>query len=264
MPSLFSAGADIRSMESLAEGDSVIHRLPPMAKLVTTLVYVVMVVSFNRYNLSGLIPYAVYPIILISLSQTPYNMLLKRLVIAMPFALFGGAANIFFDRDVAFTIASIAVTYGVVSFLSIMMKTVLTVATVLILISTTRISDISDSLVRLKVPPLFVLSLMMTYRYISVLLEEAGTMYTAYSLRSPNVKGVKIGDMGVFVGQLMIRSLDRAERIYAAMKCRGFNSIYHAGDSQTVGVRYIACVCGALLVLRFINLSELVGNGVLR
>jgi cobalt/nickel transport system permease protein len=28
--------------------------------------------------------------------------------------------------------------------------------------------------------------------------------------------------MGSFVGQLLIRSFDRAERIYAAMKCRGY------------------------------------------
>ena len=31
--------------------------------------------------------------------------------------------------------------------------------------------------------------------------------------------------MGSFVGQLLIRSSDRAERVYAAMKCRGYPGI---------------------------------------
>ncbi len=49
--------------------------------------------------------------------------------------------------------------------------------------------DLSDQLVRLKVPPVMVSVLTMTYRYISTLLDEASSMSAAYALRSPNARG---------------------------------------------------------------------------
>jgi cobalt/nickel transport system permease protein len=239
--------------------------MPAAAKIITTAVYVVLVVSFSRTNVSGLVPYAFYPVLLMAASQTPFVPLIKRLAIALPFALFGGLANIFFERDVAFMILNLSVTYGVVSFVSIFLKTLFTVAAVLILIATTPMTDISDWLIRVKVPAIFVLSLMMTYRYISVLLNETATMYTAYKLRSPDTKGVKFRDMGVFVGQLLLRSIERAERIYVAMKCRGFNGMYRPATvtkMKPVDFVYIVCVCGVLLVLRFVNLSVFIGSRV--
>ena len=49
-------------------------------------------------------------------------------------------------------------------------------------------------------------------------------MYTAYTLRSTEGKGLKMKDMGIFIGSLFIRSYDRSERIYSAMKLRGYGS----------------------------------------
>jgi len=56
----------------------------------------------------------------------------------------------------------------------------------------------------LKIPKLFVLQLMLTYRYISVLLEEAERMLRAYMLRSPlqNENGIHIKDWGALQGNL--------------------------------------------------------------
>ena len=257
MANLYSAGAGIRYLEQLADRDSPVHRITAAAKIITTVVYIVLVVSFSRTNVSGLIPYIFYPVLLMAVSQTPYLPLIKRMAAALPFALFGGIANLFFDKDVAFLIASVPVTYGMISCTSIFIKTFLTVAAVLILISTTPLTDISDWFVRVKVPPIFVLSLMMTYRYISVLLDEAAAMYTAYLLRSVSARGVKIRNMGVFIGQLLLRSIDRAERIYFAMKCRGFNALYRPAAEiklKPADFAYITCVCGILLVLRFVNI----------
>ena len=263
MPNLHNAETGIRYLERLTYGDSPIHRIPAAAKVITTAVYVLLVISFSRTNVSGLIPYIFYPIVLMATSQTPLMPLMKRMVVVLPFALFGGLANIYFDRNIAFMIATVPITYGMVSFVSILLKTLFTVAAALILISTTSINDISDWLIRAKVPIIFVLSLMMTYRYINVLLNEASAMYTAYSLRSVKGKGVRFRDMGVFVGQLLLRSIDRAERIYFAMKCRGFSGMYRPTAKTKIKAKdfaYITCICGVLLILRFVNLSVFVGS----
>jgi len=263
MVNLSNAMAGISSLEQLADNNTIIHKLHPLVKIITTIVFIFVVISFDRYDLSGLIPFIFFPVIMMALSETPYKPLLYRMAVALPFSVFAGAANIFFDRGIAFSLMGIGVSYGVISFTSIIFKTLLTVMIVLILIATTSMTDISYQLNRLKVPNILVMQLTMTYRYLAVLTEEAVNMYRSYILRSPKQKGIRMHDMGVFVGQLLLRSMDRAERVYSAMKCRGFNGSYsyHAVSPVLSGdYIYLGIVCAAVFLLRFMNFSILMGD----
>jgi cobalt/nickel transport system permease protein len=264
MRSLFSTAAGMNRLERLADsGATAIHRMHPMAKLITTVVYAVAVVSFSPYNLSGLVPLVLYPVILMALSETPYKPLLGRLAVALPFSLAGCISNIIFLRQPLYRIGSIIVTAGEVSCVSIFLKTVFTVMAVLLLAATTSFTEIGAQLVRLHVPKIFCLQLIMTYRYISVLLGEAVSMYTAYSLRSGGGRGVKLRDMGNFLGQLMLRAFDRADRVYQAMKCRGFDGVYRGklrGGMTFWQIVYTAALSAAIIMLRFVDLSELIGR----
>jgi len=263
MPNLSNAMAGIYSLEQLADKKTIIHSLHPLVKIITTIVYIFVVISFDRYDLSGLIPFIFFPVILMALSETPYKPLLYRLAVALPFSIFAGLANVFFDRGIAISFMGIGLSYGTISFASIIFKTLLTVMIVLILIATTSMTDISYQLNRLKVPTILVMQLTMTYRYLTVLMEEAVNMYRSYVLRSPKQKGIRMHDMGVFVGQLLLRSMDRAERVYSAMKCRGFNGTYSCHTLSPIFSRdyvYVIVVCAAIFFLRFTNLSILIGN----
>ncbi|WP_461256355.1 cobalt ECF transporter T component CbiQ [Treponema sp. R80B11-R83G3] len=220
---------ELYALEELASGSTCIHRLNPLAKLLSAAVFIVTVVSFNRYAMGRLIPYIFYPALLMALSETPYSMLLKRFLVALPFCLFAGISNIIFDRNTAFLIGDLIVSRGVISFFSILFKTYLCVMAVLILVFVTRFSELTNELRRLRLPGIFIVMFELTYRYIGVLLNEAYSMSIAYSLRSPNRKGIEMRDMGSFAGQLLIRSFDRAERVYNAMKCKGYNIGYTSG-----------------------------------
>ena len=72
---------DIRYVDTLAEGDSPLHRLDPGAKLVTTLAFIVAVVSFGKYTVLGFIPFFLYPVVMISLGGLPAGYLLKKIQI---------------------------------------------------------------------------------------------------------------------------------------------------------------------------------------
>ena len=102
MPKLYQAVAGMNGLEQLASGDSVIHRVHPMAKLLTTLVYVITVVSLPATNVSGLVPFIFYPVILMALSGTPYRPLLGRAAVALPFSLAGGISSLLLMRTTAF------------------------------------------------------------------------------------------------------------------------------------------------------------------
>jgi cobalt/nickel transport system permease protein len=261
MPSLFNAQTAFNRLEDLAEGVSPIHALHPSVKIVITLLYIVLVISFDRYNISGLSGFAVYPAVLIALSGVPLKPLFFRFILALPFGLLGGIANIFYNTETAFVVAGVSVSYGVISCVSILIKTLFTVMAALILISTTRIADIAEQMIRFRLPPTFALSFIMTYRYISLFTAEVGTIFNAYILRSGG-KGVAMKDMGVFCGGLFLKSYDRADRIYSAMKCRGFDGsvVYTYSKIDSRSLIFMLITSFTLISLRFADLGGLVGK----
>lgn len=253
---------NIRRFEELSEKGTVIHRLHPASKIITTVIYTLVVMSFNRYEISGLLPLILYPVFIMALAEIPYKPILRIVLIALPFALCIGIFNVFINNEIAFRIGGIGFSYGFLSLITISLKSVLTVMSALILVSTTSITKIAAELVRIKVPRIFVLQFVLVYRYISVLVEETGRMTRAYSLRSPSQKGINFKDLGSLIGHLLLRTFDRADRIYSAMCCRGFNGEYNVGYSEKVkGQDYlyiIVCVLFFLMV-RLLNISVLIG-----
>lgn len=213
---------NIRLLDDLARKDTAIHRIHPVPKLLTTIIYLIVVVSFNRYEISGLLPFVIYPMVLILLAEIPAMPILNRLLMVEPLIIGIGILNPLFDPR------------GWITFASIMIKCGLTVTTCLILVSTTGLDKIAQALRTLKVPSIFVMQLLLTFRYISVLIEELSRMLRAYALRAPQQKGVRLKDSGSFAGQLLLRTFDRAQRVYDSMRLRGFNGEYHSYGNSII------------------------------
>jgi len=254
---------ELYALERLSNGKSCVHRLHPAAKLSTTVFFIITVASFSRYAIGQLVPYVFYPTLMMALSETPYTMLLKRFLIALPFCLFAGITNIIFDQATAFTICGVVVSYGTVSLFTLLFKTYLCVMSVLLLVSVTPFAEITDTMRRLKIPAVFVSMFEMTYRYIGVLLAEAYSMRTAYTLRSAGGKGIAIKDMGGFVGQLLLRSIDRADRIYNAMKCRGYAMQTTQRYNKKIkwqDITFCIIVCILCITFRIIDINKLFTN----
>jgi len=254
---------ELYALERLSYGDSCIHRLHPAVKLLTTVVFIVTVVSFDRYAFVRLFPYIFYPSLFMALSETPYSMLLKRFLISLPFCLFAGVSNLIFDRTPAFTLGAITVSYGAVSFFTILFRTYLCVMALLLLVAVTPLIQITNTMRRFGIPNIFIVMLEMTYRYIGVLVTEAYSMFVAYSLRSAKEKGIKMKDMGSFTGQLLLRSIDRADRVYNAMKCRGYAlSALPRNNKKIKQKDFIFCFITCLLCVTFhiINVNALLSE----
>ncbi len=263
MPSIKTKLTDINSLEELAEGHSIVHKLHPMVKLLVTFFYIVVVISFGQYDVTRLLPYFFYTFIITAISEIPNKILIKRYLIALPFSLFVGISNMILNREIAFNILNISISYGVISCFSIIIKTYLTVMAVLLLIATTKINELSCEMVKLKVPDIIVFTITMIFRYIGILAEEADRMSLAYKLRAPKEKGIKIKDMGSFVGQILIRSIERSERVYLAMKCRGFSGkISYIVSKKIETTDYIYCFLMIILIIAFraVDLTVLLGN----
>lgn len=215
-------------------GNSPAHVLHPGAKLACALAFIVTVVSFPPHAINSLLFMAFYPVLMLALSGIPLGPVFFRSLGALPFALAIGLGNVFYDRNPAFMMGSVTITGGIISCVSLMIKTLLSVSAALILGATTPFASLCAALVRAGMPKLLALQFSMTHRYIAVLLGESSAMLAAYRLRSRrSSKGVQLRDAGSFLGQLLLRSFDRAGRVYDAMRLRGFDGLYRSGSAGT-------------------------------
>ena len=267
MTSFDSAILDLGRLDSLSYEDTFIHRLDPRAKLLATIAFVVAVVSFPKYALTSLVPFFFFPILMVYMANLPFGFLFKKLLMVSPFALFIGIFNPFLDREVLIHLGPIGITGGWISFGSVMLRFILTVGAALILIATTSFPGICNALDRLKVPRLFVVQLMLLYRFVFVLTEEALRIIRARSMRSFGEKRPGLKVFVQMIGFLFLRTLGRAERVYLAMCNRGFD-----GEIRTIkklrftgrDAMFLSLSVFLFVVFRFYDVSEHLGTLVFK
>ena len=255
--------SDIRQFDELSAGNSMIHRLDPCIKLVVTLAFIITVTSFSKYDVSGLFPFFLYPAVLISTSNLPLLPLLKRLLLALPFVVFISIFNPIFDRAPAMLLGNLSISYGWISFFSILTRSVLAIIAALILIATTGIDAICSALQRLKVPQALTIQILFMYRYLYILFDEVQRTLQAHSLRKFQSHGIESKVWGSLIGHLLIRTLDRAQRVYQAMLSRGFDG--NVRMTRVTAVKRQDLLFAAIwliffLFARLINVSQWLGT----
>jgi cobalt/nickel transport system ATP-binding protein len=82
---------------------------------------------------------------------------------------------------------------------------------------------------RLKVPGLLVLLALLTHRYAFLLMDELRRLRTALWVRGFRTRANSHGyrTLGSAIGIILVRGSDRAERVAAAMRSRGFDGRFH-------------------------------------
>jgi len=217
-------------LDQYSDRDSIIHRLDPRTKLVTTLFFILAVVLTppDRWQAFALYFFLVTTLLLFS--KVPALYVLKRSLVIMPFVVMLAIFIPFFkEGEVAGSyniwLWQISVTYsGLQVFWNILAKAWLSILSLILLTSTTKFSSLLKSLEQLRMPRVMVMLLSFMYRYLFVLVDEVMRMRQARDSR--NFGGGRlwqIRTIGNMIGTLFIRSYERGERVYAAMMARGFD-----------------------------------------
>jgi cobalt/nickel transport system permease protein len=254
---------DLNYLDFISTGDTFAHRLDPRAKLLTVLVFIICVVSFDRYRISGLLPFFFFPAVMIPLAGIPARYLLRKCLVLLPFAVLIGIFNPLFDRQPMVTLGPLVLTGGMVSFLSILIRFSLTVVAAFILIAMTGFTGVCLALERFRVPRVFCVQLMLLYRYIFVLSGEASRMTRAREMRSSGSKGKGIRVFGSLAGHLLLRTWDRAQRVHMAMLSRGFTGEFHIRRPLAFTGRDLAFTlawCALFIIFRLVDLPRLAGS----
>jgi cobalt/nickel transport system permease protein len=256
----------VGNLNLLSLQDTPVHRIDPRSKILVTIFFIFVTVSFSKYELSGMLPLIIYPVINMSLGRIPLKSIGLKILAVSPFAVAIGIANPFIDRQIVMNIGNFGISGGLVSFFSIILKFVLTVGTALTLVAITGFETMCAGLIRFKIPKVFAVQLLLMYRYVFVLFDEALRMLRAHSMRSfRSYPDIRI--LGSFIGQLLLRSLNRAERIHNAMISRGFDGeirIMKTMKMRPADYSYIILWCMFFYLCRTYNLPQILGSLIIR
>lgn len=262
MGAIDNALNNLGATERMASGDTPAHRLDPRAKIVTAAVFVMTLVSFKTSEVGRLLPFFLFPFWLAGLGGIGFGFILRRLLLVSPFALFVAVWNPIFERETALVLWGVEVSGGWLGFASIMLRFALTVSIAVILVATTGFQRLCSALGQLGVPGVLVTQLQFLYRYIFVLGDEGARLARARQLRSFGRSGHGPKVFGQMIGSLLLRALDRAERIGLAMRCRGFTGLARGGAKNALGagdVAHMAGWCAFFAALRAFDVPELIG-----
>ena len=258
-----AAYSGIGRLDRLSYRDTVVHRLDPRAKVVATSLFVIVVVSFPKYEVLSLLPFFLFPVLIGALGDIPAGFIAKKVVAVSPFAVFVGIFNPLFDPSMVVIAPGVAVSAGWVSFASILVKFALTISAALLLIATTSFPGICRGLRRLGLPALFVSQLLFLYRYLFVLVEEAMRVVHARDMRSFGKRGTGVRVFVRIAGTLFLRTVERAERIYGAMLARGFRGDLPSMRREALrpsDAVFVLAAGGFFALCRFVPVPQAIGR----
>ncbi len=244
-------------MQSGEEGTRTLH---PLCFFAVTLLYLVAMLSVPTDALGMLLWFALYPIIMAAAVGVAFSRIFLLSLTALPFALLIGLFNPIYDRQTALSVYGLNISQGWISYISIIVRTLLSVQALLLLIRQTGFVGLCRSLRSIGMPSFLCTQLLMVYRYLSVLLEESLNMTRARRARGYAKRHFSLTIWGAFCGQLFLRTVDRAEKIHRAMLARGFNGSLPRFSNETRKwgwpdtLTLLGCTA-AFAVLRFLNLS---------
>ena len=89
---------ELSEMDALAARKSPIHTLHPTVKLGSTILYILVTLSFDKYDLGGLVPMVLWPVLLYQISGIDVRSCFYKLRIILPLVMAVGLFNPFFDR----------------------------------------------------------------------------------------------------------------------------------------------------------------------
>ena len=149
---------------------------------------------------------------------------------------------------------------GIEFFASVLIKSWASVTAAVLLTSTTTPLKLLAALRALRLPAILVAVVMLMYRYLFVLVDEAQRMLRARTARSaaigPRSGGTVVWrakSAGGMAGSLFIRTLDRSERIYMAMLARGYDGSIRQQSTAPLGRLAITQI--ALPVILFVAVA---------
>ena len=250
---------------------SPIHQLDPRVKFVLTVAFILA---------TSLTPIGAWPVYVILLaiavsaailSDLGVGYVMKRSLLVSPFVL-AALPLLFTTAGTAIAVVPIgpwtltATWQGLERLISVLAKSWISVQMAILMTASTPFPQLLMAMRAVKVPQLLVSTFGLMWRYLFVLVDEAGRLMRARASRSgnPGRPDAKTGGSvvwrarvtGGMAGNLFLRSYERADHIYAAMVSRGYD-----GEARGFPLPRLSPAAWSVLAAGLGMLGALVGVG---
>jgi len=214
--------------EKFSKGNSSIHKLDPRVKIITFSFFSVVVAT--SYKFPVIFISFLYPLSLILVSKVNLKEVLKGLLIVNGFILFLWIFLPFTGGSVPwFDLGPLTVFKDRIEYVALItLKSNIIILSMITLIATSSVFSIVHALHHLHIPDKLVHLTFFTFRYTHVLYKEYKKLTNAMKLRgfSPGTNIHTYRSYAYLIGNLILRSFDRAEMVWKAMVCRGFKGTF--------------------------------------
>ncbi len=212
---------------------SSIHDLDPRVKVVLTILYILGLSLTPEAAWFVFLLWFVMLLLVVGWAQLGPTYTIRRSYIAAPFILAALPILFMLDGPTLITLPGLGWTVstaGFDRFFTILIRTWIGVQAGILLTVSTRFPDLIWALDALHMPKVLVAIVSFMYRYLFVLIDQSMRMRQARASRSAVTQDSRRPSAiwhakvaGMMVGSLFLRSLERSERVYAAMASRGYD-----------------------------------------
>lgn len=203
---------------------SPLHTAPPQIKILTALVSVFAVVATPREAFWAFGLYAVIVGASIAVARIPIRAVATRLLVLVPFYVLALLFPIV-GADPRVDVLGVSLSEpGLWDMWNLVVKATLGAAIAIVVGATTEFSDLLRGFDALHVPPVITAILAFMVRYLDVVVTDLSRMRLAILARGHRLS--RPGDWGPYgkaAGALFIRTYERGERVYLAMRSRGYD-----------------------------------------
>jgi cobalt/nickel transport system permease protein len=221
----------------VAEVRTALHDAAPEVKVLALFVFALSVAFVPRGAWWPFAVDAAIVAVLASWGRVPVTSLAVRLLVEIPFLVFivllplvAGAEGLAFACAIAAKATLVVLATGVLS-------------------ATTPAAEIVAGMERLRVPPTFTAIGALAARYLQVVLDELRRVNTARLARGDDARWLwQARAVAQSTGALAVRSLNRGERVHAAMLARGWDGRMPRVGSEAI-LRPNAIACGLVAAL---------------
>ena len=225
MGDISKAISNIRKIDELGDKYTMIHKIDSSIKIIVTIIYVIKVLSIKQFIISDITSIVFYPLILFKFGKVPVKFILKKVLFILPLILGFSVINLIIDFSYSEIYFSVLLIF----------KCIFTLIGALLLMVTTGINNLAFGLKKLKIPNILIMQILMLHRYIILMMEECYRVKSAYELRTLGEKSMTMKDYGRIIGQMLLKTIDRSEKVYEAMKLRGFDGDLYINSNKKVG-----------------------------
>jgi cobalt/nickel transport system permease protein len=237
-------------------GSSPLHRLPPECKLLGVFTFVLVVVATPREQMWAFGLFALALVVVARLGRVPLLLLVRRLVIEVPFVLFAVLLP-FVARGERIEVLGLSLSQsGLWAAFNILAKATLGATATILLATTTDVRGLLRGLERLRLPRSFVAILSFMVRYADVIAGEMQRMKVARASRAYEPRNLlQAKAIAASAGSLFLRAYERGERVYLAMVSRGWTGSMPVLDERRATSRQWAAAAALPAVALVVSLS---------